>query len=108
METKRKYDPVKRKEYYERTKQLKGRNPSKAQDSFRAGERRMAKRQPSKKNPKEKAIKDAFERRDYWQKEIVRLRKAGKMNSPEMDLAIAAYFKASEDIVKASPNMSPG
>ena len=38
-ETKRKYDPVKRKEYYERTKKLKGRNPSNTQDRFRTGER---------------------------------------------------------------------
>jgi hypothetical protein len=44
-DTKRVYDPGKRHEYYMKTRQLKGRNkgnnPSKAQELFRAGERKF-------------------------------------------------------------------
>lgn len=40
-ETKRKYDPVKRKEYYERTKQLKGRRKAQAKDITKMDKERM-------------------------------------------------------------------
>ena len=105
-ERRRRYDPAKRKEYYERTKKLKGRKSSKANDTFRSGERNLG------KNPVEQAEKARRKQADAMldvvlnmKDQLNKLEKEGKKDTPQFSKIREYYVRALNKLSKIDPDV---
>lgn len=99
-ERKRKYDPVKRREYYLRTRELKGRkpgkpsNPSKAQETFRSSERKFGKADLDRASKViEKRVTQMLGKMLDQKKALDKLEEAGQRGTPEYQNLLAQYVK---------------
>lgn len=102
---KRKYDPVKRREYYLRTRELKGRNPSKAQESFRSGERNLGKNAVSKaEKERRKRADDMLDVVLDMKSKLDKLEEQGKTNTTQYKTIRQYYVKALNTLSRIDPD----
>lgn len=92
-ETKRPYDPVKRREYYLRTRELKGRRPAKG-----AQKPGLTKEQAKKK--KDQEWEDFFTETQTLKNRLNKLEKDGKKGSPLYNFLLKSYVTGLKELSK--------
>ncbi len=104
-ETQRKYDPVKRREYYLKTRELKGRKPSKGQEKFRAGERKFGKADLAKAAKQvDEMVSKHLDKIMSQKKTLDKLEKDGKKNTPQYQSLLADYNKTLDVLSRIDPD----